>query len=100
MVIKVDQNSRFYNHEVSVDDNGIATVEAGEIILPTKFKTHIVKQNETLESISWKYYGTSDLSWLIAKMNDISEEELFSLEPLEGETLKIPDEIEYKLRNT
>lgn len=54
-----------------------------------EFVTHKVKSNDTLHSLSLKYYNNPTFWWVIAYFNDIQD----SFKPLahKYETLKIPN---------
>ena len=54
----------------------------------SEFVTHIVKSNDTLNSLSLKYYNNPPFWWVIAMFNDIQD----PFKPLRDkfETIKIP----------
>jgi hypothetical protein len=66
----------------------------------TEFVTHKVKSNDTLHSLSLKYYNNPTYWWVIAYFNDVQD----SFKPLRHkyETLKIPSisSIEFGRVNT
>lgn len=47
---------------------------------------HIIKAPETLEFLSWRYFGTSELWWRIADMNPL----IFPLDLETGTSVTIP----------
>lgn len=53
-----------------------------------EYVLHKITQRDTLDSLSWKYYGRPDLYWIIADFNSIQDpfKELFN----NYITLKIP----------
>ena len=55
----------------------------------TEYVTHIVKSNDTLNSLSLKYYNNPTFWWVIAYFNDIQD----AFKPLRNKytTLKIPN---------
>ena len=66
----------------------------------TEFLTHVVKSNDTLNSLALKYYNNPTFWWIIAAFNDIQD----SFKPLRDkfETIKIPNisNIEFGRVNT
>lgn len=58
-------------------------------ILPKYYKDYIVTSKDTWTNISYKFYGTYKLWWLICKFNDV-QDPFFYLE--QGMKIKIPTE--------
>lgn len=54
----------------------------------TEYVTHVVRSNDTLNSLALKYYNNPTFWWIIAYFNDIQD----SFKPLRDkyDTLKIP----------
>lgn len=55
----------------------------------TEYATHVVKSNDTLNSLALKYYNNPTFWWIIAYFNDIQD----AFKPLRDKytTLKIPN---------
>lgn len=83
--------SRYKNLNVITDDTGdqyIESYESFDIPESNEDKYHVVQSGEKnrLDLISYKYYGTPLLHWVIAEANDISD--MFEVEI--GRILRIP----------
>lgn len=59
----------YYNTE----DNKFVYGITGQLSDKTSYITHIVKQNDSLDSLANFYYGRPDYYWVIADFNRISD---------------------------
>jgi hypothetical protein len=64
------------------DSIGISITDADSNL----FTIHKVSYTESYQVISYMYYGTTRLWWLIAKLNDVTDATIL---PMHGSTLKI-----------
>lgn len=81
-IINKGQNS-YYNICKTIRFNNIGS------ILPKFYKDYIVKSKDTWTNISYRFYNTYKLWWLICKFNDVQDPFTY-LE--QGKKIKIPTE--------
>lgn len=82
-VVKTDSDSRRY---YDLTDTLFVTPDS---INPVFLTEHTVTSTDNLYVLSNTYYGTKNLWWVIASVNNI--EDPFSLPKLQGETINIPN---------
>ena len=62
-------------------------VTGGQDMMPSVYNLYTVQYGDTWTNISYNYYGTIELWWIICKFNDILNPVLL---PVEGSKIKIP----------
>ena len=62
-------------------------VAGGDDMMPSIYNIYTVQYGDTWTNISYHYYGTIELWWIICKFNDIVNPVTL---PMEGTKLKIP----------
>ena len=59
----------FYHTEDDKYVRGLAKKVSGEF----EYSIHMIEQTDTLDKLSFKYYGRPDLYWIIADVNNIKD---------------------------
>lgn len=86
---KLRLNNPYHFGVISIFLDGEQSLDREKLVIPSSplDKFYIIRSNDEMTTIAYKFYGDSKYWWIIADRNDI--ENPFILE--EGKTLIIPD---------